>query len=75
MDFTDMVPISLCLSRLSLLIWSGEQSVGAQAALMPGAHRVLQGPGFPDPSHTPSGSGFGVCNKDIILKKNMKDNH
>ena len=23
----------------------------------------------------PSGSGLGVCNKEIILKENVKDNH
>ena len=46
-----------------------------QAALMPGVDPVLQGPHFPIPGILPSGSGLGVCNKEIILKKNMKGNH
>ena len=42
---------------------------------MSDANLVFQGPFFHDPVILPSESGLGVCNKEIILKKNMKDNH
>ena len=39
---------------------------------IPHTDPVFQGPCFHDPSHTPSGSGLGVCNKAIILRRTWK---
>ena len=36
---------------------------------------VLQGPCFLTPATLPSVPGLGVCNREIILKKSMKDDH
>ena len=42
---------------------------------MPDADPAFQFHAFMIAVILPSGSGLGVCNKEIILKKSMKDNH
>ena len=42
---------------------------------MPDADPVSKVHAFTIPVILPSGSGLGVCNKEIILKENVKDNH
>lgn len=63
---TDMVPISLCCPRHPF--WAGLRNNQWAPTRWTGAprSRVLS------PRMLPSGSGLGVCNKEIILKKHMK---
>ena len=63
--FTQAVP--------SGLVWGAISGrAGSPHAWRP---TVLQGPRFLTPVILPSVPGLGVCNKEIILKKNMKDDH
>ena len=69
MDFIDIVQLSLFLPQAVPF----QASLGDnQQVCRPGAYLVFQSPCFQDPDHIPSGSGLGVFNKAIILRKMWK---
>ena len=74
--YTDRVQISLFLPQ-AIPFWAclrNNQQVHRQrSSLIP--IRCSKVFAFKIPVILPSGSGLGVWNKEIILKKNMKDNH
>ena len=76
MDYTDIVQISLfspqaCPFQASL---GNNEQVRRQCSCL-ALTRWSKVRAFMIPVILPSGSNLGVCNKAIILKKNMKDNH
>ena len=76
MDYTDIVQISLFLLQ-AIPFWASLgnswQVLRQQSCLVPTQCSKVHA--FMIPVIIPSGSDLGVCNKAIILKKNMKDNH
>ena len=76
MDYSDIVLNSLFLP-LAIPFWvspGNNQQVSRQhSCLTPAQHSKVRA--FVTPVILPAGSGLGICNKVIILKKNMKDNH
>ena len=76
MDYTDIVQISLCLPQVvpSWASLGNNQQVHRQCSCLT-LTRCSKVPAFMIPVILLSGSGLGVCNKVIILKKNMQDNH
>ena len=76
MDYTDIVQISLFLLQ-AIPFWASLgnnwQVLRQQSCLVPTQCPKVHA--FMIPVILLSGSDLGVCNKAIILKKNMKDNH
>ena len=76
MGYAEIVQIALCLPQ-AIPFWASlrnNQQVCRQCSCVP-LTWCSKVHAFMSPVILPSESGLGVCNKEIILKKNMKDNH
>ena len=73
--YADIVQILFSPQAILFLANFGnnQQVHGQHSCLMPVQCSKVHS--FMSPIILPSGSGLGVCNKEIIFKKNMEDNH